>query len=299
MSWSFNTALSLGRVSNLPTVWTNTVAGAVLAGVNPADWRLLPLLLAMTLAYTGGMFLNDAFDAAIDAAERPERPIPSGTVSVASVFAGGYMQLILAIVLVALITLDDGGGGLTGLFCGISLAGAIVLYNAWHKNNPLSPLLMGLCRMLVYITAAFSLTGSPSAMVFTGALVLLAYLIGLTYTAKQENLGRITNLWPLLLLAAPIVYGIACQRTAFTTPNVDEDSLLWPLIVFTLWLGFSLRYLYRRQPGDIPRAVGSMIAGISLIDAMFLASAGYPILALCAVACCLLAVLLQRWVAGT
>ena len=68
-------------MSNLPTVWTNTLAGVTLAGRRRrrrAAWLLLAL--AFSLLYTGGMYLNDAFDRDIDARERPERPIPSGRV---------------------------------------------------------------------------------------------------------------------------------------------------------------------------------------------------------------------------
>ena len=42
-------------------------------------------------------------------------------------------------------------------------AAAIVAYNAWHKNNPLSPVLMGLCRVLVYISAATAIVAVPDA----------------------------------------------------------------------------------------------------------------------------------------
>ena len=60
------TLLRLGRVSNLPTVWTNVIAATAIAGVDPLSGRsgsvLLAVLLAMTLFYVGGMFLNDAFD---------------------------------------------------------------------------------------------------------------------------------------------------------------------------------------------------------------------------------------------
>ena len=61
------TLLRLGRVSNLPTVWTNVLAGTALAG---GDWngrRSALVLLAMSLFYVGGMYLNDYFDRAIDA----------------------------------------------------------------------------------------------------------------------------------------------------------------------------------------------------------------------------------------
>jgi hypothetical protein len=44
------------------------------------------LLVAMSLFYTGGMYLNDAFDREFDARSRPERPIPAGQVSAQAVF---------------------------------------------------------------------------------------------------------------------------------------------------------------------------------------------------------------------
>ena len=50
--------LRLGRVSNLPTVWTNLLAAVVLAGGAVSDGRILPLLAAMSLFYIGGMYLN-------------------------------------------------------------------------------------------------------------------------------------------------------------------------------------------------------------------------------------------------
>ena len=38
--------------------------------------------------------------------------------------------------------------------------------------------------------------------------MLLCYLIGLTYVAKQETLGEVRNLWPLLFLGVPLVYAL-------------------------------------------------------------------------------------------
>ena len=87
MTW--DDALRLGRVSNLPTVWTNMLTGLVLAGGSLVDPRILPLLIALSLFYVGGMYLNDAFDAELDAKERPERPIPSGQISARTVFIAG------------------------------------------------------------------------------------------------------------------------------------------------------------------------------------------------------------------
>src|SRR5262249_61425170 len=76
------TALArLGRVSNLPTVWTNVLAATVLAGAEWGNLRTAVGLLAMSLFYVGGMYLNDYFDRAMDARERPTRPIPAGGVA--------------------------------------------------------------------------------------------------------------------------------------------------------------------------------------------------------------------------
>lgn len=94
---SLSVALRLGRVSNLPTVWSNSLTGIVLAGGDPRDPRSGFLLLAFTLFYVAGMFLNDAFDRNIDAVERPERPIPSGQVSSNTVFVAGFAMLVAAL----------------------------------------------------------------------------------------------------------------------------------------------------------------------------------------------------------
>ena len=71
MNWTV--ALRLGRVSNLPTVWTNVLAGTVLAGSIPTPFPMGLLLLAISLFYVAGMYLNDAFDRQFDASEENER----------------------------------------------------------------------------------------------------------------------------------------------------------------------------------------------------------------------------------
>src|ERR1700757_3274044 len=85
---SWRTLLVLGRTSNLPTVWSNCLAGWWLGGGrNTAN--LLPLLVGSTLLYAGGMYLNDAFDADFDMQFRRERPIPSGAISLQMVWRIG------------------------------------------------------------------------------------------------------------------------------------------------------------------------------------------------------------------
>ena len=285
-------ALRLGRISNLPTVWTNVLVGALLAGGSLADPQLPLLMAAMSLFYVGGMYLNDAFDREFDAKHRPERPIPSGQVSARQVFAIGFALLAIGMAAVAWASRgQDGLPAWRALASGAGLAGAIVLYNAHHKGNPLSPLIMGLCRVLVVLTAAFSLAVWLPTAVVLAAIALLCHLIGLTYIAKQEHLDRIGKLWPLGFLAVPVLYGVAL---ALLSPVV------WaPLAVYALVLVIALGLLRRRAPGDVPRAVVTLIAGMSVLDGVMLAGDGLVLPAVLAIVAFVLTLALQRWVSGT
>jgi 4-hydroxybenzoate polyprenyltransferase len=279
------TYLQLGRVSNLPTVWTNVLAGAVLSGAPLAPGALLLAAAALSLFYVGGMLLNDAFDRKWDAAMRPERPIPSGRVGAREVFGAGFGLLGVGLVLVA------ASGGRGAAAAGLALAGTIVLYDAWHKGNPLSPLLMGLCRVLVYVTAALAVSGRITDAVVAGAAVLLAYLIGLSYAAKQETLAEVRNLWPLACLAAPFAY------YGVRAPAGGALALLLAAAL-ALWVAWSVSLLVRRPPST-PRAVVSLIAGISLLDGLLAALHGAGPLALGGVGGFALTLFLQRYVRGT
>jgi 4-hydroxybenzoate polyprenyltransferase len=277
-------ALRLGRVSNLPTVWTNVLAGVVLAGAAIEPGPVALLVVALSLFYVGGMYLNDAFDREVDRRERPERPIPSGQASATMVFAAGFALLALGELLLA-------GFGRPALVMGLALAGAIVWYDVRHKHDPLSPVVMGLCRVLVYFTAALAVAPELPRPVVLGGVALLAYLIGLTYVAKQENLTEVANLWPVACLAVPFAYA-------------GPGALGSPLAAaigagFLVWVIRALRLLAPGAGPDIGGAVVRLIAGISLLDALLIAVRGRPGVALVAVAAVPLTRLLQRHVPGT
>lgn len=284
--------LRLGRVSNLPTIWTNVLAGAVLSGTIPDTATLLGLGLALSGFYIAGMYLNDAFDRHVDARERPERPIPAGLVTAGRVFAIGFGLLGAAVLLLGLVAAWRWPERpWPAIVSALLLAGAIVYYDARHKRDPLSPLIMGLCRVLVYVSAALVAAGRLTPAVGAGALVLLSYLIGLTYVAKQETLSEVANLWPLLFLAAPFAYAV---------PALLADRFGGVLYLgFLGWVGYAISLLVRRSGRSIPRAVVSLLAGISLLDALLIARAGEPALAGWGLAGFALTVVLQRYVSGT
>lgn len=287
-------ALRLGRVSNLPTVWSNALAGIALAGGDPWQGATVPAVLALSLCYVGGMYLNDAFDRDIDARERPSRPIPAGQIAANTVFAAGFAMILAGLAIIVPTAGLAGAGGMGGaVIAGAALGGAIVLYDWHHKGNALSPLLMGACRVLAYLTAGIAIAGASPPALLLAAGVALSYLIGLTYIAKQETLGRVRNLWPLVFLAAPLPYGIGLLAGG----GGWAAGLL--LLALLAWIALALGLLWRRHPGDIPRAVVSLIAGIALLDALFLAGCGEMAAALLALGCFAATLALQRWVSGT
>ena len=287
------TYLLLGRVSNLPTVWSNCLAGLLLAGGVPRPESLFPLLGAMSLFYVAGMFLNDAFDHHYDREHRPERPIPAGDISATQVYRIGFGLLILGEVLLA-VSAQLRGEALAPapMLGGLVLAAIIVYYNWRHKRDPLSPLVMALTRGMVYVIAGAMAAWPLPGLVWGGALVMVGYLIGLTYVAKQENLRQVRNLWPLVFLLAPFVYTVELLGAALAGSFI--------FLALLTWVGYGVWFLLRREGRNIPRAVVSLIAGISLLDALLMAHAGADTIWLVlAVLAFTLTLAAQRLVPGT
>lgn len=283
--------LKLGRVSNLPTVWTNILAGAVVGGAGIDARSLFLLMVSASLFYVGGMYLNDAFDREIDARERPERPIPSGEIAASTVFGAGFGMLAggAGVALMAAQTRAVNAGPVVA--AAAALAAAIVLYNLAHKGVALAPIVMGSCRALVYLLAAAATGGTIGQAVVIPAFALLCYVAGLTYAASQENLRNVKNLWPLLLLSVPAGAAIVAGGPAW---------VLLPLLGgFALWVSAAVALISREGPKDVRGAVTRLIAGISLVDAIAIAAVGSAAPAAIAAGGLLLTHLLQRRVPGT
>lgn len=281
-------ARRLGRISNLPTVWSDALAGMALAGGLPRPAALVCLIAGFSLSYVAGMFLNDAFDAQFDRRLRPERPIPAGEASRREVFGYGFGGLAGGLAL-TVAGARLGQGGAPAVVSAAALAGAIVIYDAWHKTNPAGPAIMGLCRALIYLTAALAVSGTLGGAPAAAAFAFL-YLIGLTYAAKQETAGRVADLWPLALLLSPLACAAAHRG----------GGALEAAICGALTLAVARAWTWLKRPAPVfGAAIGLLIAALSLVDALFLSAAGAGALAGVAVLCFLATLGLQRWTPGT
>jgi 4-hydroxybenzoate polyprenyltransferase len=276
--------LILGRVSNLPTVWSNCLAGWWLGG--KAHAAMLPFLFAgATLLYVGGMFFNDAFDSVFDREFRPERPIPAGHITRSTVWLLGWSWLALGAACLFFI------GPQTGVL-GFVLLLSIVLYDATHKHIAFAPVLMGACRFVLYLVAASTASRQLTGWAVWWGLAMGAYIIGLSCFARYESTGGLLRFWPVLLLFAPVALALLINDGPYR-----QNALLLSAVL-SLWCLKSMRYTLVAEERDPGRTVSGLLAGIVFVDWLAVADApremGVVFLALFA-----LALVFQKFVPAT
>lgn len=175
-AWAY---LTLTRPANVVTALADVLAGAAAAGTTAG----LPWLLLSTAAlYAGGVVLNDVFDAALDARERPERPIPGGRVTRTGAAALGGGLLAVGVLFAGLVSAAS-------FAVAAGTAATVLLYDAWAKHHPLAgPLAMGACRglnLLLGVSAAPALLGALWPL----ALIPVAYIAAITAVSRGEVHG--------------------------------------------------------------------------------------------------------------
>jgi 4-hydroxybenzoate polyprenyltransferase len=203
----FTAYLTLFRVSNLPTVWSNVLTALLLCGESFSWIMAIVLLMSLSLFYSGGMLLNDICDVEIDTLQRSTRPL-----------AAGIIRLKVAKMVTALLFISAFGlllflpHALSAVSAAVVLAGLIVLYDRYHKGNPSSVLLMAGCRLMVYLVASSGVTGGVNQIVLIVALCQFGYIMLLSCVARYEN--RLPHafsfpLIPLLLAGICLVDGLS------------------------------------------------------------------------------------------
>jgi 4-hydroxybenzoate polyprenyltransferase len=244
--------LVLGRVSNLPTVWSNCLAGWFLGGGGPAG-PFLVVCLGATLLYAGGMFLNDAFDEPFDRQHRRNRPIPAGAVASGSVWHAGFGSLLVGFVVFSLL-------GMVPAVLAVLLIGCILIYDAIHKIFAFSPVLIATCRCLLVLLAAAPADSGLTGLSIWSGLVLALYVLGFSVLARREGFAAEVPYWPCGLLAGPLVLALVVNRGEWQLRGLALGGLL------LVWTLLSLRHDYWVRHRHVGRAVAGLLAGIVLVD---------------------------------
>jgi UbiA prenyltransferase family len=281
---SWRTLLVLGRTSNLPTVWSNCLAGWWLGGEGNVK-RLAALLVGATFIYLGGIYLNDAFDAEFDAQFRRERPIPSGAISRILVWRIGVGLLGAGTVCLAIL------GWTTGILA-LVLVLCVVVYDAVHKLITVSPVLMAACRFLLYLVAASTAVEGVTGYAVWCGFALAAYIVGLSYIARVESTRGPLHYWPCILLAAPIVLALFMNTGEYLKPAMLVS------IILGLWIARCLRYTFGGMDRNVGFTVAGLLAGIPWVDLLAVSYCPKPFAAVY-IALFLAAVVFQRYVPAT
>lgn len=229
------------RAANVFTAASNVIAGFLIVQHRFEPAATLAVLIASSAClYLAGMVLNDFFDAEVDAAERPERPIPSSRISRSTAGFVGWSLLaagVLASWLAAWLSHRPAAG-----LIGSLLAIAVVQYNSLLKKTWAGPVAMGWCRTLnVFLGASIAADLSHEPIVWTFAFGVGAYTVGLTYVARSEMVGnlarslRVRNLVTRLLQGFIVIDAIAATLAAGWMAGLTVLALLIPTLIITRW----------------------------------------------------------------
>jgi len=199
------------------------------------------------------MFLNDAFDADFDRQRRTSRPIPSGRISVDTVWTFGWAWLAAGILL--LICCGKIAGALA-----IVLAVCILIYDAAHKAVTASPWLMGLCRFWVYVIAGTTAAGGLNGNSIWCGVALAFYIVGLSYVARRESFRGPVSYWPLLLLVAPVFLAMLMNAG-----DARKAAMILSLAL-ALWVARCTRTIFIGGEINVGRIVSGLLAGIIFTD---------------------------------
>jgi 4-hydroxybenzoate polyprenyltransferase len=278
----WNALFSMGRVSNLPTILSNVTVGYYLGGGRihsmPLPW--LFSIAAIACFYEGGMFLNDICDYSVDLQERPERPLPSGQLTQFSASLIALLLFLLGLGIVAYFLPQ-------ALFFSILLIGLIITYNLVHTQFGMAPLLMGACRGSIYLIAATAAgwtgwtgwTGliSDRAFILDSVLImslgLTLYIAAVSYIARDELKASVGKVRKVQRVSAFVLLGVILWPVVFA--HELDSVVLVGFLPVCYWFMTTEMQLFRKKISP-PKAVGCMLAGMSLWDALVLATVHSP-----------------------
>lgn len=302
MAHTFLAWLRLLRLPNHATAVADVLAGfLVCSGPRPLDWLPPASWLAISASlcfYAAGMVLNDVFDVERDRDERPERPLPSGAIALATASRAGH----------ALLTLGAVAASATAFVArtpwpalvGAALTAAIWFYDRRAKATALGPAVMGSCRSLNWLLGMTAAGGPHAPHEWLAPLGMGLYVAGITLFARDEagrsrarTLGLAAGIMVAGLVTAALHPWLTAQIRTGEHWDVGGPWLaggrlsMW----LVLWAILSTSILTRAvaaitdpTPGRVRLAVGNAIMSIVTLDAaLVLAACGaqWAIVILC------------------
>jgi 4-hydroxybenzoate polyprenyltransferase len=305
--------LQLLRLANVLTAVADVMMGYLVThGDLQPPLHFALLAIASCLLYLSGMVLNDVFDAEVDARERPERPIPSGRISLRAAQAVGWAMLASG-VLIASVVSFHASNWRPGLVAA-ALAVCVVMYDAVLKRTPVAPFAMGACRAL-NVLLGMSLgplateVASPYVRFGTMGATLLAlgmgiYVVGVTVFARTE--ARASSRGRLVAGLIGLLAGMAMLASVPTLTNYRPPLVVGRTGWYLLWIVLAM-ITGRRcvlpildpSPQRVQTAVRHCVQSIIILDAAVTVGYAGPFWGLTVLALIFPTVLLAQWLKAT
>ena len=277
----FRAYLELLRLPNVFTALADVTMGYLVTHGSLAPAPHFAMLAGASAAlYLSGMALNDAFDARVDAEQRPERPIPSGRVPLAAARLLGIELLLLGAAL-GWVASYFAGQWKSGIVA-TGIAALVLLYNGGLKRTPLGPLAMGGCRFL-NVLFGMSLSATPlDAAHWLIASGIGVYIVGVTWFARTE--ARESSRPQLALATLVLVGGLALLAVyprfapwAFDPVRLQPERWYGFWIVMSLLIGWRCaQAVVQPTPRLVQAAVRQCLFSIVVLDAaVTFAAAGF------------------------
>ncbi|MGP3948701.1 SCO3242 family prenyltransferase [Streptomyces sp. 7N604] len=270
---------ALARLVRAPAALTvpgDVFAGAAAGGVTFRP-RLLGTVASSMCLYWAGMALNDYADRAVDAEERPERPIPAGEVTPAAALATAVALTASGLGLAVLCE------GRRGLLTAVPLTAAVWAYDTVAKDTAAGPAAMGAARAIDVLRGADP--GRLSAAL-PAALTVAVHTASVTGLSRHEATPAPRTATPRPAareIRAAALGALAADATTgtFVVLGARRAKPLDRIVAGVLAAGFvamggraQLTAVRTPSPYRVRRAVAAGIHGMVPLQSALVAAAG-------------------------
>ena len=208
-------------------------AGAVIVSPDHLSAWYVPVLLILISGsvYAAGMCTNDLFDLEEDRRDRPQRPLPSARIPVASAWALALTLQASALGVALIMSWALYQQLITPLFWFVlATVSATYLYNGALKNTFIAPLIMGACRWGNFWIGGAAYLTINADIAMTESLVATSIEAPL-FGGLVISLGTLVYVTTLTALS---------RFEVQTTPNAYSSGARWAALILCISAAFPL-----------------------------------------------------------
>jgi len=273
MNGSLKAYLQLIRAPGVFSIISNILASVfILASLQDIHIDLVALLALMLISlfcYQIGMIVNDVADIKEDKRDRPFRPLPSGritkrvaitvaiflsagAISVASLFSGTLLSLILTMLVV------------------------ILSYNFITKDTLLGPINMGLVRWLNWLLVLGLFSLLDMTLLLAAAIIFL-YTVLVTIVSRYEVGDFPLSVKYKLSFMVLVIIGVLVLLVV--TSRLDVINSL-PLVFFLIWLLWKVYNFSPLSSSETQAWVTTLLKYMVVLDGLLLICFGQYVIGL-------------------